>query len=60
MAGALYKRYSGKEELFSAAVADTVHDLEEVIEQKYLMDKEGISDDELIRAWKMDEGYMMW
>ena len=58
--GALYKRYSSKEELFSAVVADTVHDLDEIIRQKCLTDREGISDEALIKAWKMDEDYMMW
>ena len=58
--GALYKRYSGKEELFSAVVADTVRDLEEIIEQKCLTDRKGISDEALVKAWEMDSGYMMW
>ena len=51
--GALYKRYSGKEELFSAVVADTVRDLEEIIEQKCLTDRKGISDEALVKAWEL-------
>jgi len=58
--GAVYKRYRGKEELFAAVVADTVADLEEVIRQKSSLDMETASDEELIKAWEMDEAYMMW
>lgn len=58
--GALYKRYKGKEELFSAVVADTIKDLNAVIEQKHLIHRMPISDEELIKAWDMDEDYMLW
>ena len=58
--GALYKRYRGKEELFAAVVAGTVEDMDAVYEQKYREDLSGLSDRELIRAWDMDEEYMMW
>lgn len=58
--GALYKRYSGKEELFSAVVSDTVADLNEVYEQKCFADISAASDADLIKAWDMDEDYMMW
>lgn len=58
--GALYKRYRGKEELFSAVVSETVTDLDAVLEEKRITDFSAVSDEELARAWEMDEGYMMW
>lgn len=58
--GALYKRYSGKEELFQAVVADTVRDLEDILSQKSITDFSDVSDEDLVMAWDMDEGYMMW
>lgn len=58
--GALYKRYQGKEELFHAVVAETVADLEAVAEKKGRVDFTGVSDGALVRAWDMDEAYMMW
>ena len=58
--GALYKRYSGKEDLFSAVVSDTIADLDNVCQQKRITDFYAISDGELVRAWKMDEELMMW
>lgn len=58
--GALYKRYSGKEELFKAVVSETMEDLMAVYEQKYILDLSNLSDEELIKAWDMDESYMMW
>ena len=58
--GALYKRYSGKEELFAAVVEETVADLNAVLEQKCVVDFSEVSDEALIQAWDMDEDYMMW
>lgn len=58
--GALYKRYSGKEELFSAVVEETVADLEAVYQQKKVDDFSQITDGMLVKAWDMDESYMMW
>lgn len=58
--GALYKRYSGKEELFQAVVAETVADLENVVAEKSTVDFSKLSDEALINAWNMDEDYMMW
>lgn len=58
--GALYKRYSGKEELFQAVVAETVADMEDIVRQKGVTDFTDMSDEELVRAWYMDENYMMW
>ncbi len=58
--GALYKRYSGKEDLFCAVVADTVRDLQTVFEQKASVNLTTLPDEALIKAWDMDEAYMMW
>lgn len=58
--GALYKRYSGKDALFAAVVADTVADLTAVVELKTSVDPSKLSDEELIAAWDMDEAYMLW
>lgn len=58
--GALYKRYSGKEALFCAVVADTVADLNAVVREKSSLPLAELSDEALIEAWNMDEGYMMW
>ena len=58
--GALYKRYAGKEELFRAVVADTVADLDAVYEERTAVPASALSDEDLIRAWYMDEEYMLW
>ena len=58
--GALYKRYSGKEALFAAVVEPTLTDLNAVLRQKGDVNPAELSDEELIKAWDMDEGYMMW
>lgn len=58
--GALYKRYSGKEELFEAVVSGTLEDLNAVCEEKSGIDLSSISDEALVRAWDMDVDYMMW
>lgn len=58
--GALYKRYKGKEELFQAVVSDTVADLYAVYEEKEVDDFSSVTDETLIKAWDMDEEYMMW
>lgn len=58
--GALYKRYKGKEDLFTALVRDTVDDLNAVMREKGGKDVKRMSDDELIQAWDMDEGAMLW
>lgn len=58
--GALYKRYRGKEDLFCAVVADTVADLETIVAEKSSAKPEELTDEALIRAWDMDEDYMMW
>lgn len=58
--GALYKRYQGKENLFCAVVADTVADLNAVLREKSGTKPAELSDEALIKAWDMDESYMMW
>lgn len=58
--GALYKRYRGKEDLFCAVAADTISDLKSILEEKSSVDLNKLTDEALIRAWDMDEGYMMW
>lgn len=58
--GALYKRYKGKEELFHAVVADTVSDLETVVQEKSRTDFSDVPNADLVKAWNMDEAYMMW
>lgn len=58
--GALYKRYSGKEELFAAVVEETVADLNAVCAQKCVSDFSQVPDEALVKAWDMDEDYMMW
>lgn len=58
--GALYKRYRGKEDLFCAVVADTVADLEAIIDEKSGKNLQSLPDEALIKAWDMDESYMLW
>lgn len=58
--GAIYKRYKDKEELFAAVVADTVTDLYKIADEKCSVDVTTLSDEALIKAWDMDEAYMLW
>ena len=58
--GALYKRYKGKEDLFSAVVEQTVSDLYEVAHARGDKDPAVMSNQELIKAWDMDGADMMW
>lgn len=58
--GALYKRYKGKEDLFCAVVKQTVDDLYAVAKQRGNRDTNSLSNEELIKAWDMDETDMMW
>ena len=48
--GALYKRYKGKEDLFSAVVEQTVPDLYEVAHARGDKDPTAMSNQELIKA----------
>ena len=45
--GALYKRYSGKEDLFSALVSDTVQDMTEYLSELAKVDLTSLTDREL-------------
>lgn len=58
--GALYKRYTGKEDLFCAVVADTVADLRSVVEERSAISVEKLSDKELLTAWDMNESMRWW
>lgn len=58
--GALYKRYRGKEELFSAVVQETINDLYAIANEKAPNDIKSVSDEQLIQAWDMDNNYMLW
>lgn len=58
--GALYKRYSGKEALFCAVVSETVEKLNAVAAEKTGVDLSQLSDEALVKAWDMDEEYMLW
>ena len=58
--GALYKRYRGKEDLFHAVVAETVNKLNEVAKEKTSVDLSQLPDEALVKAWDMNEDYMLW
>lgn len=58
--GALYKRYKGKEELFSAVVEQTVKELYAVANARGGREPGEMSDAELVKCWDMDGPDMMW
>lgn len=58
--GAIYKRYKDKEELFAAVVEGTMKDLDKIADEKGGVDIANLSDRELIEAWNMENGSMMW
>ena len=51
--GALYKRYSGKEDLFSALVSDTIRDMEEYVSSAETIDVSQFTDQELYDSFSM-------
>ena len=51
--GALYKRFSGKEELFCALVSDTVRDMEEYVSGIEKTDLKSYTDQELYDSFSM-------
>ena len=51
--GALYKRFKGKEDLFSALVADTVHDMEDYVSVIEKTDLTGYTDQELYDSFSL-------
>lgn len=58
--GALYKRYKGKDELFCAVVAPALNDLYAFVHSKSETPPAAQTDEQLIKAWDMDEDYMLW
>ncbi len=57
--GAVYKRYKGKEDLFSAVVEDTVNELIRYVKSRSDIDFSSLSDDEIIDSWNMTYEAMM-
>ncbi len=57
--GALYKRYSGKADLFQALVQGVLDDIDAVVASKSV-DYGSLSDRQLYDMWTMTEGYMDW
>ncbi len=53
--GALYKRFKGKEELFSALVDDTVKFIFECADSKNKMSKTPQSEEMLVACWELNE-----
>ena len=51
--GAVYKRYKGKEDLFSAVVEDTANALIRFVESRSDLDFSSLSDDEIYDSWIM-------
>ena len=51
--GAVYKRYKGKEELFSAVVGDVVNSLDTFLADRAMVDFSALTDDEIRASWKM-------
>ena len=58
--GALYKRFTGKEDLFAAVVQETIDAIDSVITRRSSVPVTELSDADLIRAWNMDQEDMMW
>lgn len=57
--GAVYKRYKGKEELFSAVVNDVVSALNTFLENRTEIDFSTYTDDEIKASWKMSYDSMI-
>ncbi|MBE5872632.1 MAG: TetR/AcrR family transcriptional regulator [Lachnospiraceae bacterium] len=57
--GAVYKRYKGKEELFSAVVSDVVSALNTFLENRAKIDLSILTDDEIKDSWKMSYDSML-
>lgn len=53
--GALYKRYKGKEDLFSALVEGAAGDIAEMARCREAQDPGLLTDEELLSAWGMEE-----
>ena len=57
--GAVYKRYKGKEDLFSAVVADIANELTDYVESRSDIDFSVLSDDEICDSWVMSYQSML-
>lgn len=57
--GAVYKRYKGKEDLFSAVVEDIAHELISFVESRSNTDFSALSDDEIYSLWVMSYESML-
>ncbi len=57
--GAVYKRYKGKEELFSAVVSEVVNALNSFLENRARTDFSTLTDDEIRASWKMSYDSMI-
>ncbi len=57
--GAVYKRYKGKEDLFSAVVEDIANELNIFVESRSDIDFSALSDDEIYNSWIMSYESMM-
>ena len=59
--GAFYKRYPGKEELFTALVQDVLDDIDGVVADKSInYSSPDISDKQLYDMWTMTDEYIGW
>jgi AcrR family transcriptional regulator len=57
--GAVYKRYKGKEDLFSAIVEDIVNALNTFLTERSAMDLSVLSDEEICQSWLMTYDSML-
>ena len=57
--GAVYKRYKGKEELFSAVVEEAVTTLDRFVSERTDVDFSSMSDEEVRNTWIMNEKYIL-
>ena len=57
--GALYKRYDGKEELFSALVSGVVKEMEEYVSRIAVADISGLTDEELYESVTMKPEFIL-
>ena len=58
--GALYKRYSGKEDLFCALVADTIRDMETYVKALERLDLSSWTDREIYNSFSLSALFLKW
>ena len=58
--GALYRRYKGKEDLFSAVIEETIADFDDYVNIKKNIDPKSLDDKQLVDMWNMNEEEMLW